>query len=111
MRHFRALEFTATLIIAVVLAACASDPGIVPGVAIDAPREITNAETTGCQELGLVVKQSVRGSQKSFGSERAMKAAMNAVLEAGGDSYRLLDVSEDSPGGGAQVILEAYRCG
>ena len=77
---------------------------------IDAPREITQAEATNCRDLGLVVKQSVRGSQKVFGREQAMQAALDAVLEAGGDAYRLLDVSEDSPGGGAQVILQAYRC-
>jgi hypothetical protein len=93
------------------LTACSGAPEsqpVVPG--IDAPREISKADTTACRELGLVVKRSARYNQDKFDTQQAMSAALDAVLEAGGDSYRLLDVTSEGSGRGTQVILEAYRC-
>lgn len=89
------------------LFACTSPQAPAP-TGIDAPREISLAESSRCREVGLVVKRSVRHSTDAFNTEQAMRDALAAVLAAGADTYRLLDV--DTEGRGTQVIMQAFNC-
>lgn len=96
---------TTTLLFAALLAsACSGEPRR----AVDTPREVTRVEGERCRDAGTVVKRAAGSSQQSVNTNKAMRMALDAVLDAGGNAYRVLDV--DTAGQGTRVVLHAYAC-
>lgn len=78
--------------------------------AADQPQKIAADARSNCSLLGTIVKRAAGYASSTVNTKRAMDQALDAVRDAGGDSYYVLDVDSSTSGRGTQVVMEAYDC-